>query len=328
MKLQTFLWFLVGFTIGYVTDRLTSLDPVEIEPIDILDDKPADMSVPINVDDVKNIRILCILNTMSTDHSNRVVHIMETYGKHCDKMLFMSTVTDVNLGAIGFNVTSDSEDVWGKVKLMMTHIYKNYLDEYDWFIKGDDQMFLIPENLRFLLSPYSTEDPIYFGYKFNTSEHKRGYFSGGSGYAMNRKTLQIFVENVLKTGKFFNEKDSNEGCHLESDKRIEDWEISVCLDYYNVYAGDSRDSFKRERFLLFWPEFHLHTQPDRNFWYWQRKYYWTDEGLDCCSNYTISFHYISAQYQYTMYFLTYRLQSFGVEKRFPPPPVKKRLYGG
>lgn len=158
-----------------------------------------------------------------------------------------------------------------------------------------------------------------------TPEHKRGYFSGGAGYVMSRQTVRTFVEKVLTNKKFYRKSDGERGCHIETDKRHEDWHMSVCLDHYNVYAGDSRDLLKRERFLMFPPEQILFGKPDPNFWYWQRKYYWTDDGLDCCSNYTISFHYIHRELQYSMYFLTYRLQLFGIERRFPSLPMKRNF---
>lgn len=110
----------------------------------------------------------------------------------------------------------------------------------------------------------------------------------------------------------------------ETDARAEDWDITLCLDYYNVYAGDSRDLLKRDRFFIYQPEMHLTHKPG-SFGYWKVKYYWNDEGLDCCSNYTISFHYIQPQNQYTMYFLTYKLQPFGIKHHFPPLPKKKNF---
>lgn len=274
------------------------------------------------VAEVKKVRILCFLTTSPMSHGRRVVHIMETWGKHCDKILFASTVTDVNLGAIGFNVTDSHGSVWGKVKLMLKHIHSNYIDDYDWFMKADDDTFLIVENLRFLLSAYSSDEPIYFGHKFNSSVHKRGYFSGGSGYVMSRQTVRVFVEKVLTNPSFFN-KDAANPCHVETDDRNEDWTIASCLDNYNVYAGDSRDLLKRDRFFPFWPEKHLFGKhsgyPN---WYWQRKYYFNDEGLDACSNYSISYHYISSEYQYQLYYLIYRLRVYGIERRYPPPSKK------
>ena len=170
---KIFYWFLIGVGIGYFTYQLISVESEAIEPsikleVNRTEELPPNL-VQTNVENVKKIRILCFLSTMSKSHSLRAVHITETWGKHCDKLLLFSSVTDVNIGAIGFNVTEGHGHIWGRVKLMMKYIYKNFLDEYDWFLKADDDTFLITENLRYMLSAYSTEDPIYFGYKFNTS---------------------------------------------------------------------------------------------------------------------------------------------------------------
>lgn len=170
---------------------------------------------------------------------------------------------------------------------------------------------MIGDNLRFMLAPYSPEHSIYFGYKFNISVHKWGYFSGGAGYVMSWSTIRTFVERVLVARRFFEDDETHKNniydgrCHLETDERIEDVEITTCLDHFNVYAGDGRDLVKRERFHMWQPEFNLLTAPNFEQWYWTRKYYWSDEGLDCCSNYSISFHYIQAKNKYTMYLLSH-----------------------
>lgn len=130
---------------------------------------------------------------------------------------------------------------------------------------------------------------------------------------LSRKAVRVFVEQLL-TNKTL--------CPVDTDERTEDYDISVCFDKVNVYAGDSRDQLKRERFLPFWPEGHLFGYPDPTYWYWQRKYYNTDEGLDCCSNYTNSFHYISPKYMYTLYYITYLHKTYGIQRQFPPPPKR------
>ena len=56
----------------------------------------------------------------------------------------------------------------------------NFSDQADWFMKADDDTYVIVENLRYMLQPYNSSQPIYFGCKFKPYV-KQGYMSGGAG---------------------------------------------------------------------------------------------------------------------------------------------------
>ena len=83
--------------------------------------------------------------------------------------------------------------LWGKTKSAFRYVYQNHFEDYDWFLKTDDDSYLIMENLRYFLKDYNSSDPVYFGRRYKTFV-KQGYMSGGAGYVLSKEALRRFVE--------------------------------------------------------------------------------------------------------------------------------------
>lgn len=265
----------------------------------------------------KEVRILCWILTTPANHRTRAIHVKRTWGKRCNKLLFMSTKHDASLDSIALNVSGDNSDVlWGKTKRAFQYINEHHRNDADWFLKADDDTYVILENLRYFLYAYSTNDPIYFGYKMNrANELKHGYFAGGAGYVHSKNALGKF-------GNLMQAKDSSVDCNLNTDYGAEDFEMGKCMEALGVIAGDTRDELKRGRFFLNTPEAHLiPSKIDRSYWYWQFMWYTTDEGLDCCSDNAISFHHIRPEQFYVLDYLIYHLRPYGVVA-YPQPLPK------
>uniref|UniRef100_A0A6P7G9E9 Glycoprotein-N-acetylgalactosamine 3-beta-galactosyltransferase 1 n=1 Tax=Diabrotica virgifera virgifera TaxID=50390 RepID=A0A6P7G9E9_DIAVI len=250
----------------------------------------------------KKVRVLCWVMTGPGNHEKKAKHVKATWGKRCNTLLFMSSKADPNLPAIPLNVSEGRNNLWAKTKAAFKYVYDNHINDHDWFMKADDDTYVIVENLRYMLLPLSPDTPIYYGCRFKPYV-SQGYMSGGAGYILSREALKRFVEKALPDkGKC---RQDNEGA--------EDVEMGKCLAAVDVAAGDGRDPELRGRFFPFAPSHHLIPgHVDKNFWYWKYIYYNETQGMDCCSDNAVSFHYIEPSMMYAMEYMIYHLRPFGI----------------
>ncbi|XP_017066354.1 glycoprotein-N-acetylgalactosamine 3-beta-galactosyltransferase 1 [Drosophila eugracilis] len=263
-------------------------------------------------------RVLCMVLTTPKNHLTRGRRVKGTWGKRCNKLIFISTLEDRELGAIDVGVPEERKNLYLKMRIALDYVYQNYGEDYDWFLKADDDTFVIMENLRLLLYPYDPEAALYFGHRFRSS-FPQGYMSGGAGYVMSRdalRRLNLFAFNNTHL------------CPINN--MSEDRQIGFCLQNVGVVAGDSRDEEGRDRFLPLSLKSMLPSFPTDN---WLHKLTFYEPANETGSTSGISFHYVK-NYEFEMYeFLLYRLRVFGhplsqrsLPPRLEPNQMQNQLY--
>nr|XP_002740794.1 PREDICTED: glycoprotein-N-acetylgalactosamine 3-beta-galactosyltransferase 1-like [Saccoglossus kowalevskii] len=265
--------------------------------------KGRDDSIAKNLEN--RVRVLVWVATYPANKESKLKHVKATWARRIDKVLYMSSEEDKSFPTIDLKVVEGRNALWAKTRAAFQYIYDHHLDDADWFMKADDDTYVVAENLRYFLSDKDPTQPLYYGRRFKPYV-AQGYMSGGSGYVISREGLKRLVEKAFKDTK---------KCKGPSNNGAEDVEMGRCLDSVGVIASDSRDSNERERFHPFVPD-HL-LVPDtlpKNFWYWQYIYYKTPQGLGCCADHTITFHYVGPNLMYSLEYLLYHLRPFAVEK--------------
>ncbi|XP_040571522.1 glycoprotein-N-acetylgalactosamine 3-beta-galactosyltransferase 1 isoform X2 [Lepeophtheirus salmonis] len=269
--------------------------------------------------DYSSIRIVCIVFTKIVNHNTRAKAIKETWGKRCKALIFISnsTVHLSDVSVFNINRTDDYNLIWGKTKAGFKHAFELFKDEADFFMKTDDDSFVVIENLQKMLVDKNVKptDPIWFGNHFRLFT-ELGYMAGG-GYVLSRESARRFVKLGLEI------KDQNQ-CRTASDNGFEDLEMGRCLGSLGVVPGDSRDEYGRARMFCFNAETVLNTWlPEKSFWYWKyikHPQYFGHPG--CCSDRTVSYHYVTTKniylYDYLMYSAFVRGENN--QKRTPPLP--------
>ena len=127
--------------------------------------------------------------TCNQNLEKKARHVQVTWGKRCDKLLFVSDEANDTFPAIGVKSQPGRNHLTAKTMRAFDYIYKHHFDDADWFMKADDDTFVIMENLKSLLNGYMANEPIFFGHplKFPPNEV---YHSGGAGYVISKEALQ------------------------------------------------------------------------------------------------------------------------------------------
>ncbi|XP_062134744.1 glycoprotein-N-acetylgalactosamine 3-beta-galactosyltransferase 1 [Drosophila sulfurigaster albostrigata] len=255
---------------------------------------------------VASARVLCMVLTCPEYVERYAQHVYATWGRRCTKLVFVSSEDYEPLGVVQV-VDADGgsyDDLWNKTREGFRHVWQEYGEEYDWFLKADDDTYVIMENLHHMLSAYDANMPLYFGYQMR--RYNVSYMSGGASYVLSREALRRFMKQAYGFDQI---------CPEARKMGIEDFYMGICLQNVGVHLIDSTramaDDDKPKFFPLNVESFLYNGNESIPTWLHEMSVSEIDTGLNCCSNYSIAFHYTKPERMYLYEFLLYHLRVFG-----------------
>jgi len=243
-------------------------------------------------------RILCAVYTHAQRHS-QLQSIINTWGWRCDGFFAASTVTDPVVGAIKLTHEGKEsyENMWQKARSVWAYIYDHYMEDYDFFFLGGDDVHLVVENLReYLWNMKETlgdeivlGQPLYLGQHIPLYGGTRYFVGGAPGVVLNKNTLQQAIEKTLPT------------CFANHTFTADDRLLSLCLEDIGIYGNDTADSEGKQRFHTMDPEYIVNFDGKRGFFkrvydFWAMKH-GLKVGKEIVSRKSISFHYLNSSYK-------------------------------
>uniref|UniRef100_A0A6B0VFC7 Hexosyltransferase n=1 Tax=Ixodes ricinus TaxID=34613 RepID=A0A6B0VFC7_IXORI len=144
--------------------------------------------------------------------STRAVAIQRTWGKAlAGRLAFFSSGTsrwenqDEELPLVALRGVDDAYPPQKKSFLMLKYMHDHYLDQYEWFMRCDDDVYVHVERLERFLRSVNSSKPQYIGQAGLGNKEEFGQLSlepdenfcmGGPGVLFSRETLRRLVPHV------------------------------------------------------------------------------------------------------------------------------------
>ncbi|EDW04326.1 GH23563 [Drosophila grimshawi] len=94
------------------------------------------------------VRILCWIMTSPANHQKKARHVKRTWGKRCNKLIFMSSAKDEELDAVALPISEGDDNLWGKTEEAFKYVSDHRMNYANWFLTAQNDTYMIVKNLR------------------------------------------------------------------------------------------------------------------------------------------------------------------------------------
>ncbi|XP_069125080.1 glycoprotein-N-acetylgalactosamine 3-beta-galactosyltransferase 1-like isoform X2 [Argopecten irradians] len=247
----------------------------------------------------RSVRVLCLVMRSKNSLNTTATFIKQTWGKRCNSLVFISSNTNTSFPSVGFDLPEGQQYQTERTMKAFKYVFEKHLDEADWFLKINEDTYVILENLRYFLSSYSSNDAVYFGHSFKSIVNQ-GFYCGGGGHVLSKEALR----RLGTSGPVYTSCQSGHEVDVE---------LGKCMESLGVETADSTDILGRSRFHCFDLEKQLAGEfPE---WYYRYDADGAKQGTRSISDYAISFHVVPplSRNMFILEFYIYHLRPYGID---------------
>ncbi|KAH8870541.1 Glycoprotein-N-acetylgalactosamine 3-beta-galactosyltransferase 1, partial [Schistosoma japonicum] len=255
-----------------------------------------------NINSGTNCNYDCNISVVNTQVNNNMLTSRDS----------LDINTQLNIHILKLAYPEVKMHLWSKMRTALRYIYQ-FRDDYDYFLKADDDTYVIMENLLDALQHYSPDMPFMLGHRFPTHV-RNGYFSGGAGYVLSREALKNIVEKSI---------DKHPNCPVY-DENEEDVKMSICGQAVGVRLFDVCDILGRYRFRWRAPDILLDFASYQTLKWRPVKLHsnvsYAAPHQSLLSDVGITFHYVTPEMMYMLEYFSYYLRPIGLVNDFVQLP--------
>ncbi|XP_065672399.1 chondroitin sulfate synthase 1 [Hydra vulgaris] len=161
---------------------------------------------------------------------SRAKAVYETWGsdlKGYGKLMFFasSQTKRTDLPVISLDGVDDSYPPQRKSMMMLKYMHDNYIDEYEWFVRGDDDVYIRIDKLQSFLRTLNSSDDLYIGQAGTGTKVEKETLGLGAGnnYCMGGPSVVVSASALSKVTPHF------EFCLSHLVTTHEDVEVGRCI---------------------------------------------------------------------------------------------------
>lgn len=161
----------------------------------------------------------------------RAKAVYETWGQDLPgKLMFFSSSSSKNgdLPVVSLEGVDDSYPPQRKSMMMLKYMYDNFIDDYEWFLRSDDDVYVRGDKMEGFLQSLNSSDDLYIGQAGTGIKSEKGklglaendnFCMGGPSVLMSASTLRKVAPHV-------------EYCLKNMMSTHEDVEVGRCVKHF------------------------------------------------------------------------------------------------